>query len=89
MSVDSEKIIKQCISDLEHIMGDRSVPRNIRRAAEGVKARLLGVDESPTVRVASAIAMLDEVCADPNIPLYTRTLVWGVVSQLEAISVDR
>lgn len=88
MSADSEKIIKQCIGDLERVMGDRSVPRNIRYVADSIKARLLNVDESPTVRVASAISMLDEMCVDPNIPLYTRTLIWGVVSQLEVISVD-
>lgn len=88
MSVDPEEIIKQCIETLEYIMGDRSVPKNIRRAAENVKARLLCVNVSPSVRVASAITVLDEMGADPNLPLHTRTLIWGVVSRLEVISVD-
>lgn len=88
MLVDSEKIIKQCADVLKQITDDDSVPRNIRRAADGTRKKLFDDSVSLAVRAASATSVLDEVSNDPNIPLHTRTLVWGVVSQLETVSVD-
>ena len=56
---------------LKHIMENPSVPRNIRRAA----------DESfQTLK-------LDEISNDPNIPVHARTLIWEILSKLEAITV--
>jgi uncharacterized protein (UPF0147 family) len=88
MPVDSKKVIKRCADTLKQIIDDDSVPRNIRRAADDVRKKLFDESVSLAVRAASAISVLDEVSNDPNIPLHARTLVWGVVSQLETISVD-
>ncbi|AET63614.1 Uncharacterized protein family (UPF0147) [Methanothrix harundinacea 6Ac] len=68
-------------------MSDDTVPRNIRRSADSVKATLLNVQESEAIRAASAISILDEISNDPNIPLHTRTLIWNVASQLETVPV--
>ena len=65
---------------LKYIMENPSVPRNIRRAA----------DESyndPTVRASAVILKLDEISNDPNIPIHARTLIWEILSKLEARSV--
>jgi hypothetical protein len=80
---DKESILKQCIEILNRIVSDDSVPRNIRRAAEEAKTRLLNREEAETVRAAYAISILDDISNDPNMPLHTRTLIWNVVSQLE------
>ena len=80
---DKESILKQSIEILNRIVSDDSVPRNIRRAAEEAKTRLLNRDEAETVRAAYAISILDDISNDPNMPLHTRTLIWNVVSQLE------
>jgi uncharacterized protein (UPF0147 family) len=40
---------------------------------------------SHAVRAANAISTLDEVSQDPNMPPYTRTRIWNVVSILEII----
>jgi hypothetical protein len=37
------------------------------------------------VRASNAIAVLDEISQDPNMPPYTRVKLWNVVSFLEAI----
>ncbi|MGZ8891625.1 MAG: UPF0147 family protein [Halobacteriota archaeon] len=80
---DKEGILKQSIEILVRIVGDDSVPRNIRRAADEAKTRLLNREDSDTVRAAYAISILDDISNDPNMPLHTRTLIWNVVSQLE------
>jgi len=83
---DEDCILKQSIEILTRIVGDDSVPRNIRRAADEAKTRLLNREESETVRAAYAISILDDISNDPNMPLHTRTLIWSVASQLEKVS---
>ena len=83
-----EAVIKQCVDVLARIKDDDTVPRNIRRSADNVKNILLNSKDSPAVRAASSISILDEISNDPNIPLHTRTLIWNIASQLETISVD-
>ena len=83
-----DAVIKQCVEVLMHIKDDDTVPRNIRRSADNVKNILMDNKESPAVRAASSISILDEISNDPNIPLHTRTLIWNIASQLETISVD-
>ncbi|MBI5060701.1 MAG: UPF0147 family protein [Candidatus Aenigmarchaeota archaeon] len=71
---------------LDDINADRSVPRNIRTAVEQAKTDLNNDKHDPTVRISSAISILDEVSNDPNIPMYTRTQIWNVVSMLEIMN---
>ena len=89
MSEDSTAVIKQCIDVLDRIINDDSVPRNIRRTADNMKVVLANEKEPPSVRAAMVISRLDEMGNDPNIPIHTRTLIWGLSSQLETIPVDR
>ena len=69
---------------LIQISEDRTVPRNIRESAKKSK-EILDSQEDLTVRVDRAIQILDEVSDDPNLPAYTRTQIWSVVSALESI----
>jgi hypothetical protein len=79
---DLEPIIKL----LNGIIEDRTVPRNIRAAAEEARKELTEKsDNSWDIRLSSAISVLDEITNDPNMPIYTRTQIWNVVSMLEAV----
>jgi len=75
--------LEQAIKLLEQIVSDRTVPRNIRTSAEGVIQNLKTGEDSMEIKLSSAIYVLDDVSNDPNIPMYTRTLVWNIVSLLE------
>jgi uncharacterized protein (UPF0147 family) len=86
---DKQNVIKQSVDILTRIIEDDSVPRNIRRAADEAKNRLLNQEESEAVRAAYVISILDDISNDPNIPLHTRTLIWNIASQLEKVSVER
>jgi uncharacterized protein (UPF0147 family) len=74
--------IKSALELLERIMNDRTVPKNIRKAAEDSKL-ILDSTDSPEVKISTAIHMLDEIINDPNMPMYTRTQIWNTVSILE------
>jgi uncharacterized protein (UPF0147 family) len=83
------EIIRQCIDVLDRIINDDSVPRNIRRNADNMKNILSNEKEPPSRRAALVISKLDEIGNDPNVPIHTRTLIWGLSSQLETIPVDK
>lgn len=70
---------------LDEINDDRTVPRNIRNLIQEAKDHLNGKQELP-VRINSAISILDEVSNDSNIPIYTRTQIWNMVSMLEVMN---
>ncbi len=78
--------IQNINTGLEMLMEDTSVPRNIRRAAEQIKALLNASNEPLDVRKSKAINTLDDMANDPNIPLHGRTLVWNIMSQLETLA---
>jgi len=71
---------------MDQIIEDRSVPRNIRNAVQEAKDNFnnknLGDME---VRISAAVDILDEVTNDPNMPMYTRTQIWNIVSLLEGL----
>ncbi|MDD5616048.1 MAG: UPF0147 family protein [Candidatus Methanoperedens sp.] len=89
MPPNPNEVIRQCIGVLDRIINDDSVPRNIRRNAESMKNTLSNEKDTPSTRAAMVVSRLDDIGNDPNVPLHTRTLIWGMSSQLETIPVDR
>jgi len=74
--------IKAILNILDQIINDRTVPKNIRAAAEQSQTALNGT-EADEVKISTAINILDEIINDPNMPMYTRTQIWNAVSMLE------
>jgi uncharacterized protein (UPF0147 family) len=70
---------------LDEINEDRSVPKNIRKSVMEAKEHLNNDKNDMKVRVSTAVSILDEISNDPNIPTYTRTQIWNVVSMLEVL----
>ena len=80
------KKVEPIIKLLTGIIEDRTVPRNIRAAAEEARKELTEkTDDTWDIRLSSAISVLDEITNDPNMPMYTRTQIWNIVSMLEAV----
>ncbi len=67
---------------LDEVINDRTVPKNIRAAAENSKNTLNG-GENLELKISTAINILDEIINDPNMPMYARTKIWNIVSMLE------
>lgn len=75
-----ERIIRQ----MELLINDFSVPKNVRSAIAEAKSRL-NTNEAYIVRISSAIYSLDAVSGDINLPPQARTAIWNILSMLEAI----
>ena len=71
---------------LDELSEDRTVPRNVRTALVKAKEDLANDKLDVGFRVSSAISILDDVANDINLPPYSRTQVWNVVSALETLN---
>jgi uncharacterized protein len=81
----SDKKISQITQVLDQVIDDTSVPRNIRRSAEEAKKLLLNDKDDLSVRVSSAIYILEDISNDRNLPIHARSTIWNVASELETI----
>jgi hypothetical protein len=70
---------------IEQIINDRTVPRNIRTKCEESIEILKDEGQDIAIRINTVISSMDDISNDPNIPMYTRTQVWNIVSILESI----
>ncbi|MBO6109897.1 MAG: UPF0147 family protein [Methanobrevibacter sp.] len=81
----SNQNIDEVCEILEYIINENSVPRNIREAANESNKLLKDEEKDQSVRISTVLGKLDEISNDPNIPVHARTLIWEVLSKLEAI----
>jgi len=76
--------VEQIVKQMEMLVSDMSVPKNVRSAITDAKTRL-STNESYVVRISSAIYSLDSVSGDINLPPQARTAIWSILSMLESI----
>ncbi len=77
--------VNQAMAILNRVAEDNTTPRNIRRTAKEASDILMDENLSLAARAANAIDLLDQISQDPNMPMYTRTRIWNVISILEGI----
>jgi len=78
-------MFENIILRIQQVANDRTVPRNIRTLCEESIRILQNEKDDLAVRVNTVISNMDEISNDPNIPTYTRTQVWNIVSLLESM----
>ncbi|KAF5430943.1 hypothetical protein C5S39_06780 [Candidatus Methanophagaceae archaeon] len=88
VGAEKEETVKKCAEMLENTMVDTTVPRNIRRSMSGIEDKLLNSAESHALRAAERMSDLEVLTTHQNIPVYARTVVWSIITQLETVSVE-
>jgi len=81
----SEDQITKIVEVLSQIESDTSVPKNIRIRISNAILALNEAETTIAVKIDRSLQELDSLDEDPNIPAYTRTQIWNVVSLLECI----
>jgi len=85
ISEEQQKTFKNVESLLHGMMGDRSVPRNVKRVAQkGINIIQQG-NESPGILASNVLYLTVDLSQDPNIPFSARTTVYRIISLLETI----
>lgn len=77
--------LKEISEYMDEILKDNSVPRNVKKTVSEAKQKIEEGKEELTVRLSSAIYLLDEISNDINMQPYTRTEIWNLISVLERI----
>ena len=75
--------LEKVVENLEKLAGDYAVPSNVRKMLKEASDSLKDENEELSVRVNTAISLLDEASNDPNLARFTRTEIWSIASQLE------
>lgn len=78
-------MFENIIPAIEQVANDRTVPRNIRTKCEESIKILQDAKQEFAIKVNTVISTMDEISNDPNIPTYTRTQIWNIVSALEGM----
>ncbi len=86
MAGNVEEQVGKLVEMMREILDDRTVPKNIKKAVEEAIRELTNTSNELTVRINGCVSILDEVSTDPNIPLYTRTQLWNIVSMVEKLN---
>ncbi len=77
--------IQQVMDILSVIEEDNSVPRNVRVKIKSAMCMLEGSNgDALDVAFDKILQELDNLSEDPNLPTYTRTQIWSLVSSLES-----
>jgi uncharacterized protein (UPF0147 family) len=79
-----DEVLVQIKQQVDLLLNDNSVPRNVKSALEEAKSEL-DKDDSYAVKASTATYKIDEVSNDINLPPYARTIVWNILSLLESI----
>jgi uncharacterized protein len=81
-----EETIAQVKQQIDILLNDNSVPRNVKAALEDAKKALSqNGDSSYSVKSSAATYKIDEVSNDINLPPYARTVIWNILSLLESV----
>lgn len=78
-----DKKLQEVNELIDALVGDVSVPKNIRKKLEEAKQRLQSSDEL-NVKVSAAIYLIESISDDINMPPHARTQIWAIVSTLES-----
>ncbi len=83
--MDPREKVNSVINLLNQLLEDKGVPKNIKEGIENALKSLKDESRDLAVRIDAAIQYLEDVSDDPNIPMYTRTQIWNVITLLEMI----
>ncbi|MFH1788969.1 MAG: UPF0147 family protein [Candidatus Altiarchaeota archaeon] len=73
------------IDEVQEASEDQSIPRRVREVLARVCQDLKAEDQDTAVKVTSVIYELDDIANEVNIPVHAKTLLWDVISHLEAV----
>ncbi len=76
--------LNQVKQQIDILLSDNSVPRNVKNALEEAK-KALNDNTGYSVRSSAATYKIDEISNDINLPPYARTVIWNILSLLESV----
>ncbi len=79
-----DETLAQIKQQIDILLNDNSVPRNVKTALEEAK-KALNEGSGYSVKSSTATYKIDEISNDINLPPYARTVIWNILSMLESV----
>ncbi len=86
MKKEIQDMVDNLKEEMDLVVKDRDVPRNVKEKIKNAKKELENEEEEEDMRIARAIYLLNDVSEDINIPFHARTDIMSLTSQLEEIN---
>ena len=77
--------VKGVLAKIDEVLVDYSMPRRVKVALTQIRSDLSNEDAQTDVVVTSSIYALDEITNDVNISMHAKTIIWDIISELEAL----
>jgi uncharacterized protein (UPF0147 family) len=77
--------VKDVLNKIDDVLADYSMPRRVKGVLTQIKTDLGKSGQEVDVVVTSAIYTLDEITNDVNISMHAKTIIWDIISDLEAL----
>ena len=77
--------VTDIISKMNDALKDRSMPRRVRETINRISTELTDGKHDMAIQITSAIYELDAIATDINIPMHAKTILWDLISDLEAL----
>lgn len=86
MKKEMKQRIEELSEEMDLIIGDRDVPRNVKEKMKQAKGKINQKTEEKDLNMANAIHLLNEASEDINIPFHIRTDIMNITSRLEELN---
>ncbi|MFH0862842.1 MAG: UPF0147 family protein [Candidatus Altiarchaeota archaeon] len=77
--------VKSVLGKIDEVLADYSMPKRVKAVLTQIKADLGREHKETDVVITSAIYALDEITTDVNISMHAKTVIWDIISELEAL----
>jgi len=77
--------VEGVLTKIDDVLDDYSMPKRVKTALNQIKTDLGKGEDQEDVTVTTAIYTLDEITNDVNISMHAKTVIWDIISELEAL----
>ncbi|MDA1197377.1 MAG: UPF0147 family protein [Nanoarchaeota archaeon] len=85
MTPQQEESVKEVIENVEMIVEEPSMPKNLKIKLNALKETFVQGGEI-SITTNKALAELDDIANNPNLDQHIRTQIWNIVSLLEKVN---
>lgn len=73
------------ITKVDETLQNYSIPKRVKNTLKHVSEELKKENLDFAVKITTAIYEIEEVANDINLPMHAKTMLWDIISDLEAI----
>jgi len=80
-TIDTSKDIEDVIAEIEVLIEDSAIPKNLKLLLAGIEERLN--TKCNAVEISCIMYELEDITNNNNVPQFCRSAVWSLISKLE------